>query len=128
MRYKADRTYPILWLVGLYPAGCCADSLHSNLKLYNVETQKELVVLSHKSISDYKASHNNNKIEIYNTTDKNGVKRTFFTCGSTVGAISKNVTIPIAPTDRVQIITVQGKEGPLDIIALEKGLEPSQVL
>ena len=94
-----------------------------------METAKqELVVLNHQSISDYKASHNNNKIELYDTTDKNGVKRLFFTCGSTIGAISKNVTIPISPTDRVQVITVQGKEGPLDIIALEKGLEPSQVL
>ena len=94
-----------------------------------METEKQkLVVLNHQSVADYKAAHNNNKIELYNTTDKNGVKRLFFTCGSTTGAISKNVSLPIAPSDRVQVITVQGDNGPLDILCKEGGLEPIQRL
>ena len=94
-----------------------------------METAKqELVVLNHQSISDYKASHNNNELRIFHSADSKGVMRTFFTCGRSTGAISSRLDLPIAPGTPVQIITVQGKEGPLDIIALEKGLEPMQVL
>ena len=85
-------------------------------------------VLNHMSIQDYKSAHNNNELRIFHSADSQGVMRTFFTCGSTTGAISSKLSLPIKPTDRVQVITVQGKEGPLDIIALEKGLEPMQVL
>ena len=94
-----------------------------------METSKqELVVLNHMSIQDYKASHNNNELRVYHSKDSQGVMRTFFTCGSTTGAISGRLSLPIAPTDRVQIITVQGKEGPLDILCAEGGMEPMQVL
>ena len=85
-------------------------------------------ILNHQSISDYKAAHNNNELRIFHSADSQGVMHTFFTCGSTTGAISSKLSLPIAPTDRVQVITVQGERGPLDIIALEKGLEPMQVL
>ena len=90
--------------------------------------KQELVVLNHMSVADYKAAHNNNELRIFNSKDSKGVLRIFFTCGSTVGAISKNVSLPITPSERVQVITVQGKEGPLDILCLEKGMEPMQVL
>lgn len=90
--------------------------------------KQELVVLNHMSVADYKAAHNNNQLRIFHSADKNGVMHTFFTCGSTRGAISKNVKLPISPSDRVQIITVQGDEGPLDILCREAGFEPMQVL
>ena len=90
-------------------------------------SQKALVVLNHMSIQDYKAAHNGNQIEIFNSADSKGVKRLFFTCGSTVGAISSKLSLPIAGTP-IQVITVQGEQGPLDILCKKGGLEPSQVL
>ena len=91
-------------------------------------SQKALVVLNHMSIQDYKAAHHNNELRIFNSKDSQGVLRVFFTCGSTTGAISSKIQLPIGPSDRVQVITVQGDEGPLDILCREGGLEPSQVL
>ena len=91
-------------------------------------SQKALVVLNHMSIQDYRAAHNNNELRLYNSKDSHGVLRVFFTCGSTTGAISSKVSLPIKPTDRVQIITVQGDNGPLDILCNEGGMEPIQVL
>ena len=90
--------------------------------------KQELVVLNHMSVADYKASHNGNALRIFHAKDKNGVMHTFFTCGSTTGAISKNITLPISGSDRVQVITVQGERGPLDILCKEGGMEPMQVL
>ena len=91
-------------------------------------SQKALVVLNHQSIADYKAAHNNNELRIFNSKDSQGVLRVFFTCGSTTGAISSKLSLPIAPSDRVQVITVQGDDGPLDILCKEGGMEPMQVL
>ena len=94
-----------------------------------METEKqELVVLNHQSVNDYKAAHNNDELRIFHSEDSKGVMHTFFTCGSTRGAISSKLSLPIGPNDRVQIITVQGKEGPLDILCKEGGMEPMQVL
>ena len=89
---------------------------------------EKLVVLNHYSIADYKAAHNNNELRIFHSKDKEGVMRTFFTCGSSTGAISSKLSLPIASGTPVQIITVQGKEGPLDILCKEGGMEPMQVL
>ena len=91
-------------------------------------SQKALVVLNHMSIQDYKAAHGNNELRIFNGKDSQGVLRVFFTCGSTTGAISSKLSLPIKPIDRVQIITVQGEQGPLDILCREGGMEPMQVL
>lgn len=94
-----------------------------------METAKqELVVLNHQSINDYKAAHNNNELHIFHSADSKGVMHTFFTCGSTIGAISSKLSLPIAPGTPVQIITVQGERGPLDILCKEGGMEPMQVL
>ena len=89
---------------------------------------QELVVLNHQSIQDYKAAHNGNELRIFNSKDSQGVLRLFFTCGSTTGAISGKLSLPIGPKDRVQIITIQGEKGPLDILCAEGGMEPMQVL
>lgn len=91
-------------------------------------SQKQLVVLNHQTISDYKSAHNNNELRIFHATDKSGVMHTFFTCGNTTGAVSSKLSLPISSTDRVQIITIQGERGPLDILCLEGGMEPMQVL
>ena len=95
-----------------------------------METEKKaaLVVLNHWSLQDFKAAHNNNGLDIFNGTDKNGVQRIFFTCGKVVGAISTKVSLPIGPKDRVQIIEVQGEKGPLNILCYEGGMEPMQTL
>ena len=90
--------------------------------------KQELVVLNHMSVADYKASHNGNALRIFHAKDKNGVMHTFFTCGSTTGAISSKLSLPIAPGTPVQIITVQGEREPLDILCKEGGMEPMQVL
>ena len=89
---------------------------------------KTLVVINHMSLVDYKAAHNNNELRVFHGADSKGVMHTFFTCGSTTGAISSKLSLPIAPGTPVQIITVQGKEGPLDILCKEGGMEPMQVL
>ena len=89
---------------------------------------KQLVVLNHQSVADYKAAHNNNEFRIFHSADSQGVMRTFFTCGSVTGAISSKLDLPIAPGTKIQVITVQGEQGPLDILCKEGGLEPMQVL
>ena len=91
-------------------------------------SQKALVVLNHMSIQDYKSAHNGNELRIFHSADSQGVMHTFFTCGSTTGAISSKLSLPIAPGTPVQIITVQGENGPLDILCKEGGMEPMQVL
>ena len=93
-----------------------------------MDSQKALVVLNHQTISDYKAAHGNNELRIFNSKDSQGVLRVFFTCGSTTGAISSRLELPIAPGTPVQVITVQGERGPLDILCRQGGLEPMQVL
>ena len=85
-------------------------------------------VLNRMSISEYKAAHNNNELRIFHSTDSKGVMHTFFTCGATTGAISSKLSLPIAPGTPVQIITVQGEQGLLDILCREGGMEPMQVL
>lgn len=91
-------------------------------------SQKALVVLNHMSIQDYKLAHDNNELRIFHGADSLGVMHTFFTCGSTTGAISSKLSLPIAPGTPVQIITVRGEQGPLDILCKQGGMEPMQVL
>ena len=59
--------------------------------------------LKHMTVSEFKAAHQGQSIKIRNY-EKDGVAHTFFTCGSSVGAVSGKLDINNLGNQELQVV------------------------